>query len=88
MITCKLEFNGTGEVVELQGDCHSMVFWMAEELLSELGHDVENLVVGEWEDYGLDDYGYQQERLLIWDNERDAENDSGEKTLCALYVSY
>ena len=88
MINCKLEFTSTGEVVELEGEIHSMVFWMVEELLYQRGYDVENLVVGDWEDYGLDCYDNQIERLLVWDNERDAENDSGEKSLCALYVNY
>jgi len=88
MVVCKMEFNGTGEVVELEGDNHSIVFWMAEEVLEHRGFDAENLVVGEWEDYGLDENGDSVERLLIWDSERDAENDSGEKSLCALYVNY
>jgi hypothetical protein len=46
----------------------------AEMLLAERGYDADELVAGEWE----------QGRLLIWENEVDAEGDAGAKALCSV----
>ena len=46
----------------------------AEVLLTAYGYDANELVTGEWE----------QGRLLIWENEADAEGDSGAKALCSV----
>ena len=46
----------------------------AEVLLADRGYDMDELVRGEWE----------QGRLLIWENEADAEGDAGAKALCSV----
>ena len=46
----------------------------AEVLLASRGYDMDELVTGEWE----------QGRLLIWENETDAEGDAGAKALCSV----
>jgi len=46
----------------------------AEVLLANRGYDMDELVRGEWE----------RDRLLIWENEADAEGDAGAKALCSV----
>ena len=46
----------------------------AEVLLTAYGYDANELVTGEW----------QNGRLLIWENESDAEGDAGAKALCSV----
>jgi len=46
----------------------------AEIWLAERGFDADELVTGEW----------QNGRLLIWENEADAEGDAGAKALCSV----
>ena len=46
----------------------------AEVLLASRGYDMDELVTGEWQDG----------RLLIWENEADAKDDSGAKALCSV----
>jgi len=46
----------------------------AELVIERRGHDANELVTGEW----------QQGRLLIWENEADAEGDAGAKALCSV----
>jgi len=46
----------------------------AEVLLADRGYDMDELVTGEWE----------QDRLLIWENEADAKDDAGAKALCSV----
>lgn len=42
--------------------------------------DRNGLVLGDWDTYGADG----QERMLVWDSEESANDDSGAKALCQI----
>ena len=47
----------------------------------------DNAVVAEqWDADGMGDDGEEMERLLIWDNEEEAENDPGAKAVAELFA--
>lgn len=77
--------NGEREIREwLDGDSEAIDF--VESVLSERGHDITEVVSGDWDADGEDDDGNQCERMLFWASEEDAENDSGAKSICELRV--
>ena len=70
-----IRFTSGGEIESLgtmKNDTEAAIH--AEVLLAPYGYDANELVTGEWE----------QGRLLIWENESDAANDSGAKALCSV----
>ncbi len=79
-----IEFNGTGEVTPgcwLDDDAAKL--WV-KSVLEARGYDAGELVTGEWDADGTNDYGMQCYRMLFWENEASAENDAGEKAICQL----
>lgn len=57
---------------------------LAETLLEERGYNPDDIVSGNWDSDGYDEFGEPQFRMLFWANEEDAKNDPGVKAICQL----
>ena len=84
MISYTIEFNGTGEVSEGQFRSDTEAQAWVESVLEARGHDVVALVSGDWDADGENDNGEKCFRMLFWASESDADNDSGENSICQL----
>ena len=79
-----IEFNGTGEVSEGQFSNDTEAQSWVESVLESRGHDVDQLVTGDWDADGQNDNGEQCLRMLFWASEADASNDPCANAICKL----
>lgn len=79
-----LEFAGSGETNEgyFANDAEAQAWVVL--LLDSMGYDHNSLVSSDWSADGQNDDGEQCFRMLYWEDENDAENDAGEKSICQL----
>lgn len=81
-----IEFNGTGEVSEGVFDKDADAISWVESILESHGHNISDIVSGDWDADGENDNGNACERMLFWACEEDSVNDSGAKAVCKLCV--
>lgn len=81
-----VEFNGTGEVSEGHFSTDEQAQAWVESVLTNRGHDADEIVFGDWDADGQNDDGRKCERMLVWASEADANDDPGANSICQICV--
>jgi len=82
MTQYEINMAGTGVVLERMAHDEKRAIGLAMEIMEEEGINKNEIIIGNWDDYGTDEVGRKVERCLLWESEEHAENDNGARSYC------